>query len=308
MTEGRKHDCDGLSADLPGELALLFLGAEEPSWTLLTLQLDRLGCALPRFRWCSTLSEGARLLVQEPFDAVIVDDAKDSAPTTGDDVLSMLAALRGVGCDEPVLILSDRVDDDWLQRVAEADVELLVTRTGWRSSALAGWISRAIRRHASARESALPPTGARRQPPLACDDPLELLRERRSLLDRLHDSSRTGIYEAATSTTAVEDLAETYSALLRTCVMAGADTLAGEIDRLTRQVMQHNFSASDALGLHLSALETLLNGLGARSARHVLQRTDLLLLEMLCRLPAASRESRRPRLDDSGLDLLAQPE
>jgi hypothetical protein len=49
-----------------------------------------------------------------------------------------------------------------------------------------------------------------------------------------------------------------------------------------------------ALQLHLCALEDLMRGLGARSARHVLTRADLLVLEVMLHLA----EGYRRRLAD----------
>ncbi len=278
-------EASGVSArrPLPAELQLLFVGPEEPSWTLLTLQLDREGCTEPCFRWCPDLATAARIVRQDRFDCIVMDDATRPAETSAGFPASLpdsIAALRTGGCLDPVLVLSDRVDDTWLEQMADADCELLVTREGWRCRAVVAWIRKTIERHTVARERE--EIGAegrdrRRRESTETWRQLELLRLSARRLQGIPADA-----PPAPACSAV-DLAA-YGDLLRSAVLAGPEQLDCETQTLAAELAARGLSAADLLALHVDAVESLVRGLGGRSAPHVLQRTDLVAMELLVRL------------------------
>jgi hypothetical protein len=72
-----------------------------------------------------------------------------------------------------------------------------------------------------------------------------------------------------------------YRELLRTYVIMGVGNLSGEMARLAEMLATAEVSAQRALRLHVAVLEELVQGLGTRSARHVMNRADLLALEVM---------------------------
>jgi hypothetical protein len=64
----------------------------------------------------------------------------------------------------------------------------------------------------------------------------------------------------------------------------GSGNLADEPKRLAELLVTVGLSARQTVAIHLRVLEKLVQGLGARSSRHVMNRADLLLLEMLLHL------------------------
>ena len=64
----------------------------------------------------------------------------------------------------------------------------------------------------------------------------------------------------------------------------GAGNLKDEIENLAHMLVGGQVSADDVLALHLDTLESLIRGLGNRSARHIMTRADLLALDLLSRL------------------------
>lgn len=290
---------------LPAELHLLFVGAEEPSWTLLTLELDRRGCVRPRFRWFSTLAEGAQQTSRERFDCIVIDDVGASPAAVDADasllLVDQLAAIRAAGCEDPVLVLSDRVDDAWLEAAATSGFELLVTPSGWRSAALVPWIHCTMQRHVVVREREEIGAAGRRRLERESGESWQLLEQRQATARRLHDD-RPAVTGNARS--AESRLAADYRELLRASVVAGAAALEAETIRFTRQVAESGLRSGGLLELHVSAVESLLAGLGSRSSRHVVQQTDLLLLELLCRLADDASAPPHRRVSDQGVDLL----
>lgn len=289
---------------LPTELNLLFVGVEEPSWTLLTLQLDRLGCTRPKFRWCSTLAEAARLLRYEGFDCVIIDDATttEGGSAAADDLPSLLNAVRAAGCDDPVLLLTDRIDDTFLAEAADCNWELLLTRNGWKSPAVIPWIRRAIERWKIARERDLNRSAERNQTHRQQDESTAVLARRRELAAQLLSRSAGTPPVPAAS----ERLCAAYEDLLRTGIACGSANGSEELERMLHQMQRSGLSPSRALALHLATVEKLLDGLTGSTARHVLERADLLALELLARLGDRHRSQGIPY--DAGLDLLHSAE
>jgi DNA-binding response OmpR family regulator len=89
-----------------------------------------------------------------------------------------------------------------------------------------------------------------------------------------------------------------YRELLRTYVIMGVGNLSGEMARLAEMLATAEVSAQRALQLHVAVLEELVQGLGTRSARHVMNRADLLALEVIGHLADGYRarlhEGRHP--------------
>jgi hypothetical protein len=89
-----------------------------------------------------------------------------------------------------------------------------------------------------------------------------------------------------------------YRELLRTYVIMGVGNLGTEMASLAEMLATAEVSAQRALQLHVSVLEELVQGLGSRSARHVINRADLLVLEVISHLADDYRqrllESRQP--------------
>jgi hypothetical protein len=75
-----------------------------------------------------------------------------------------------------------------------------------------------------------------------------------------------------------------YRELLRTYVIMGAGNLSAEMDRLAEMLAHAAVRPQQAMLLHLHVLEEMISGLGSRSARHVMSRADMLILEVMIHL------------------------
>ena len=76
----------------------------------------------------------------------------------------------------------------------------------------------------------------------------------------------------------------------------GFGNLTEEMSALAELLAAGGVTAQQTMHLHVRVLEELIQGLGSRSARHVMNRADLLVLEVLVHLTEEYRERYHRRL------------
>ena len=81
-----------------------------------------------------------------------------------------------------------------------------------------------------------------------------------------------------------------YREMLRAYVIMGAGNLADEMSSLAVLLAEAGVCAQQTMQLHVHVLEELIGGLGSRSARHVMNRADLLVVEIMAHLADDYRE------------------
>lgn len=291
-------------AALPTRMRLLCVSAEEPSWTLLALLLDRHGCREPQFRWCATSALALAALRDETFDCTIVCDVDG-----GFRVHAFLDALTADGGAEPVLIVGPPGDDEWLTALGACACEVLCTAAGWHSAALPAWIARTIDRAHLAREN-MRLSGADHRRTLRERDEVDQLLEQQRRILHAHAASDAAIGVLRRSRDEESgdlpaDVIRIYQELLRTYVMMGSGGLSGEIRKLAQLLVLSGLGPGAALQVHLERVAELIRGLGTRSSRHVMSRADLLAMELMIELGDCYRQkSERQGLGDYGIDLL----
>ena len=274
------------AAGLPTSLRLLCLSAAEPSWISLTLNLDAAACHQPQFRWCSTAAESLALLREESFDCVVVD----ARPAQRTSALAVLQGMRSAGSHDPVVWITDGVDDrDWID-LCRLDAEVLISPLAWESPALVAVVARAVGRGELLRNSHRLAVAQDRRTSRERDEAARLLLEQRQMiqdLTGLRDDHvlRTQTQGAPGRLAALPaSVYDYYHELLRTYVIMGSGNLAAEIARLAELVGTAGLAPREVLHLHLARVENLVRGLGNRSTRHVMARADLLALELMMHL------------------------
>lgn len=85
-------------------------------------------------------------------------------------------------------------------------------------------------------------------------------------------------------------LVDHYRELLRTYVIMGSGNIAKELQELVKLQLSAGTTAQEAMLLHVHVLEEMVQGLGNRSSRHVLNRADVLILEMMIHLSDGYRQ------------------
>ena len=301
LSDGRREaDTDRtilepLATDLPARLRLLCVGAVEPSWVSLTLQLDAQGCVEPTFKWVSTSGEAITLLREEGYDCLIVRHVPGDDVRSAGDPLGLVRGLRAGGADDPVVILLPHADDNLWAAAYRVQAELLVTANGWGSLALVPVVKRAIEQVQRARDNHRLATAERRRLVRERDEAEHLLNQQRQIVHELEQLARLGDPETDTAarptvtpapplTKLPQELDSYYQELLRTYVIMGSGNLGSEISRLAELLAVAGLTPRQALELHLLRVEQLVRGLGNRSTRHVMARADLLALELMIHL------------------------
>lgn len=282
---------------LQNELRLLCVSAGEPSWTILALHLNAWGCREPRFRWSPNAGAALPLLREEAFDCVVVGSLADERETAERLLIELLEVVGADGSRTPLLVLSDRLDDEVLLRISRFDCELLSTCGGWTSPALPAWIARTIQRFDLAVENQKISTADLRRSVRERDETETLLeQQRRILAARDVQPSEAQL---------PEEINRYYQELLRTYIIMGAGNLEEDIRRLAELFALTGIGPRSALRLHLERVESMVRGLGSRSSRHVMARADILAMELMIELGECYRRKGSLRgLGDFGVDLL----
>jgi hypothetical protein len=293
----------------------------------LTMHLDRAGCVEPRFRWVSTATEGLAVLRDQSFDCVLISGTGGHGEIAGDDAvlgaLSFVRAARAAGYCEPILLLTPALSDGQWSEFCASDCDLLVTPTRWDCPALVPMLCRLMERREIRREHRRLGRDEHRRLLRERDEAEELLRQQRQMLGELarlsqpsgesqHAAPEPPVPEQVRLRRVVDDR---YQELLRAYVMLGSENLGREIAELVETIALAGLTPRDVLQLHVERVESLLAGLGDRSARHVVSRAELMALELMVCLgdsrpqpEVVNQNLLRAVRGEGGIDLTAPPE
>lgn len=259
---------------LPTRLRLLLVTASTSAgdWLSESLAADR-ACAVQMDDERGAEAALIRLR-NEVFDAIVIHHVPGVL-----DALELTEAIRGLGVEEPLLVLGESDFDDLSALVYEigGDAYLCVSNTSTRT--LLWTLSRSIERRNLIRENHRLAEAERSRLRQEQEDAQRLLADQRSLV-RSHRN-------------VPEELRAVYRELLRTHVIMGSGNLRDEIESLAQMLAGGEVSADEALTLHLEALDDLIRGLGNRSARHIVSRADVLAIDLLTHLADSYRQLSR---------------
>jgi DNA-binding response OmpR family regulator len=246
---------------------------------------------------------GMARLRDEVFDAVLI--SHDAAEL---DALEFVQGLRAGGGDEPIVVLGIADDQEMTALAFEvgADAYLCVNRTTVRT--LLWSTARAIERHQYLRENRRLIQAERQRLHYEHQEADRLLAQQRSLISDLELLAGDSQHRAARE---LDDPKETdaepfpqrderalplpeklvthYAELLRAYVIMGSGNLTAEMSTLADLLAAAGVTPQQTMLLHLEVLEQLVHGLGSRSARHVMSRADLLVLEVMVHLAEGYR-------------------
>ncbi len=251
---------------------------------------------------------GLARLRDEVFDAVLV--AHESGEL---DALELIEGYRAGGASEPIIVLGTQSESELSALCYEvgADGYLCVNTATTRNLI---WITaRAVQRHDLIRQNQRLAQAEQSRIQREHDEAERLLSQQRALITdierfRLPEAAAPGRSGEATPPSEWLPLPEPllchYRELLRTYVIMGSGNLGGELGRLAKLLIAAGLSARETLQMHLAVVEELVRGLGARSSRHVMNRADLLVLEVMVHLAEGYRRRYRERVDPQSQMLL----
>jgi CheY-like chemotaxis protein len=223
-------------------------------------------------------SAGLARLRDEPFDAVLVSHEPGEL-----DALGLIEAYRAGGADEPIVVLGTQSEQEMAVLCYEVGADSYVCVNTATTRNLIWMVVRAVQRHQLIRENRRLDHSERTRLQREHEEAHRLLDEQQALVGDGGQSPR--------SLPAV--LVAHYRELLRAYVIMGSGNLAGELSRLAEILVSAGVTAREAMQLHLTVLEELLQGLGTRSTRHVMTRADLLVMELLLSLADGYRHRWR---------------
>ena len=243
---------------------------------------------------------GLARLRDEIFDAVLISHEPGVL-----DALELIEGLRAGGADEPMIVLGTVPPQAMEAECYEvgADAYCFVEQSTTRS--LLWNFSRAMERCMLVRENRRLAQADHLRLEQEHREAERLLNQQRALvaeLESLQENREPDVESTAAdagisldrcgkasknlplTSSLPEALVDYYREMLRTYVIMGQGNLTQEMQRLAELLAGANVTARETIHLHVSVLEELIQGLGNRSARHVLNRADLLVLEVLVHL------------------------
>jgi hypothetical protein len=273
---------------------------------LLTVGLNAVGLAPPRLVWVSSPRAALSRLREEQFDCLVVDvPASLASPADDNGPFGLIRAARTGGCAEPVVIVGRLLTDAEWNEACACDCDVFVSPRGWESSALGGVVKRSLLRGTLQRENRTLTAANHRRLVRERDESEQLLAHQRQLIAELEalphplrQPTARGVERLYSTASAEEEtggsnlgesFAPHYASLLRSYVLMGSGSLAGEISEMADRLLAARVPPHESLQLHLGCVESLVKGLGNRSARHVMTRADLLAVEMMTHLAHRSQ-------------------
>ena len=250
------------------------------------------------------ITAGMARLREEGFDAVLVTHDPGVL-----DALDFIDGLRGSGADEPVLVLGTQSEQELAALCFEVGADGYCALGSTTTRGLIWNFARAIERHQMLRENRRLVQAERQRLENEHHEAERLISQQRALVKNLYKleqaaagtSAQTNNAQRNQSSGATDDcmnplpvrLVDHYREMLRTYVIMGSGNLTGEMNRLSELLVGAEVTARETMQLHVQVLEELVKGLGNRSARHVMNRADLLVLEVLVHLSEGYRHRTR---------------
>ncbi len=271
---------------LPPKMKVLFITGKHRTGQWLAEALAADSASEVHLDEVTGVTAGLTRLRDEVFDAVLISH------DPGDlDALDFLEVLRTGSSDEqPIVVLGVQSEQEMAALCFEvgADAYICVHTTTTRT--LIWQVARAVQRHQVLQDNRRLQQAQRQQLQREQDEARKLLSQQRALYERLAGSSDANSEGDADDEPLPARLIHHYREMLKAYIIMGSGNLHTEMEKLAELLVLAGATARDAVRLHVTALEEVIAGLGNRSARHVMNRADLLALEMVMQLAARYRE------------------
>ena len=225
---------------------------------------------------------GLARLRDEVFDAVLVSHEPGEL-----DAFDLVEGYRAGGAEDPIVVLGAQGEQEMAVLCCEVGADGYVCQSATTRNLI--WVvARAVQRRQLVRENQRLTLAEKGRLQRERDEAACVLEQQRALLG---DPSETPPAPRLPA-----ELVAHYRELLRTYVIMGSGNLTDELQRLAELLVAAGLTARQTLQLHLHVLEELVQGRGTRSARHVMTRADLLVLELLLHLADGYRRRYQERL------------
>lgn len=241
---------------------------------------------------------GLARLRDEAFDAVLVSHEPGAL-----DALELIEGYRAGGAEEPIVVLGSQSEQEMAALCYEVGADAYLCANTTTTRHLIWTVARAVQRHHLVIENRRLGQAEIQRLQREHDEAERLVGEQWAVVEGIgasHDATDASRPRAGAGPQPAaglpEELVAHYRELLRTYVIMGSGNLACELGQLAQWLATAGVTARQTLRLHLCALEELIRGLGARSTRHVMNRADLLVMEILVELAEAYHWRYRQRV------------
>lgn len=232
------------------------------------------------------------------YDAILVD-----AASAGDRGLDVIEALRTAGVNSAVIFLSSEGGEKTALQAMALGADDSLDRSEGKSLSLPRNTRHAIDRRQLALEKARLEFEGRKRLLKEKEEAEKLIRQQRHIIQELEHRQQEDLTsdphtaeQEADASADFQALLERYRSLLRTYVVIGNDSLTEEVSVFTASVAADEVAPAELLQVHLEVVEQMASGLGERSARHVVSRAGMLILDIMVRLAQSYRARRSPWL------------
>lgn len=271
---------------LPPRMRLLFITGQARTGGWLADALSRDGATEVDLQESIGATEGLECLRNDTFDAVLVSHEPGEL-----NALDLLDAIRaGSHPDQPLIVLGDLPEHEMRILCYESGADCYVCAAVASTRELIWSVARAVERARLVSENQRLKQDQDQRRRLDSCEAGRILSEQRQL---------TEVGERSAVPLPVE-LTKHYGELLRAYIIMGAGRLDEELKQFVRLLVSSGVTARKALRLHLTVLEEMVQNLGARSARHVMNRTGLILLEVMLHVAETHERTSCDQREEAG--------
>ncbi len=283
------HDC---SQPLLRPLRVLALGAQEPDWDFMQTRLTGQEWELKQCVWADGLRETLQHLRTEHWDCLLISLLEEDDRFTRKELACFLASIRESGISTGVLGLTCSLDVELAELFQEYQCDFHEVRSGWFSPAIGVMINRTMQLQSDALEKMKLRNREKQRCRREQEEAEVILAQQRTLLQEIFNDQQkadqpessaiqTESADALADDSAFAPLAPQYEQVLRSFVIMGVGRLEKELFQLASELQQAGSTPRDLLALHLECVEKMVERLGHRSSRHVVQKADRMLLELM---------------------------
>jgi DNA-binding response OmpR family regulator len=279
---------------LPTEIRLLFVSESyrNGSWLASALAADGASVQLDE---AQDRSDGLERLRQTAYDAVLISHEPPQL-----DALEWLESMQAGGLETPAVILGTAREADLAPLCYEAGAEAYISLHSATTRVLIWTVARARQRHRLWLENRRWRQADAQRQEIEQQEFVKLLQERQARTESgAIPAAKTGSIDTQPATqnpnrAAIHPLStglgQAYGNLLRACAMSDVARHSADLLAFAEQCSQARVAPVDLLHLHQQQLGELVQHLGTRGTRHVLQRGDQLISMLLAQVAQAYRD------------------
>ena len=279
--------------ELPPKMHALFITSEQRTGSWLAEAFASDSASKVCLDEAQGMAAGVERLRDEQFDAVLIAHEPGQL-----DALLLLDVVRtSANARQPIVVIGSASESEMTPLCFEAGADAYVCLDTATTRTLIWLVARAIERHRLIDENERFHLERNNRLQQEQDETSRLLDQQRALVDLHHkpvhpvDKTSESLSMAMPPSLSKlpEGMLKRYRELIRAHVIMGTGNLGSELHALGRRLSEAGVATHTAMALHVYVVEELVHSLGRRSARHVMNRADLFILEVIMHMAEGYR-------------------